>query len=282
MIIFRTISALRNYLGTVISHTKTIGFVPTMGALHAGHLSLIQESQHVCDVTVVSIFVNPLQFNDATDFEKYPVTTERDCMLLEQQHTDILFLPDVKEMYPDGALLQQAFDLGSIETVWEGRYRPGHFQGVCRVVKRLLEIVEPTRLFLGQKDYQQCKVIQRLVQLTDIETQLVIVSTLREKDGLAMSSRNVRLNHEQHQQATAIYQQLTWIKENITKNSPDELTQQAVNALLKAGFSSIDYVAIADAENLQPINEMSENQKVVVLIAAFIGEVRLIDNMLIN
>jgi pantoate--beta-alanine ligase len=282
MIIFKTIPALRSYLQLLNSQNKSVGFVPTMGALHAGHLSLIHQAQTVCDVTVVSIFVNPTQFNDATDFEKYPVTIEKDCLLLEQQRTDILFLPRVTEMYPEGPMKYQHFDLGNLETVWEGRYRPGHFQGVCQVVKRLLEIVEPDQLFLGQKDYQQCKVIQRLIALTGMTTTLNIVPTLRETNGLAMSSRNVRLHTEERQSAAAIYQQLTWIKENLAIQSFEMLVQQATAALLAAGFSKVDYVAIADSETLQPAAAMADQQKLIAMVAAFMGEVRLIDNLLLN
>lgn len=282
MIIFKTILALRSYLHLLNSHKKKIGFVPTMGALHAGHLSLIHQAQMACDVTVVSIFVNPTQFNDPADFEKYPVTIENDCLQLEQQHTDILFLPGVKEMYPEGVIKHQQFDLGILETVWEGRYRPGHFQGVCQVVKRLLEILQPHELFLGQKDYQQCKVIQRLIELTDIKTQLNIIPTLRETNGLAMSSRNVRLTGDQRKLAAAIYQQLIWIKVNLAAQSFEKLVQQATNALLKAGFSKVDYVAIANTKTLQSASAISGNQKLIGLIAAFMGEVRLIDNLLLN
>lgn len=282
MIIFKKISALQHHLDSLKSSKKAIGFVPTMGALHDGHLLLVQQSKTVCEVTVVSIFVNPTQFNDLTDFEKYPVTIEKDCLQLEQQHADILFLPSVTEMYPEGMMNQKPFDLGILETVLDGHYRPGHFQGVCQVVKRLLDIVQPKQLFLGQKDYQQCKVIQRLITVTGINASLVIVPTQREKDGLAMSSRNVRLTDEQRLQATAIYQQLIHVRDSVGTVSPLYLTQQATAALLHSGFSKVDYVAIADAESLEPLQSFSDNKKAIALIAAFIGNVRLIDNMLLR
>ena len=282
MIIFKTIPALQSHLRLLNSQKKTTGFVPTMGALHAGHLSLIHQAQMACNVTVASIFVNPTQFNDAADFEKYPVTIEKDCLQLEQQQTDILFLPGVTEMYPAGILQHQHFNLGNLETVWEGRYRPGHFQGVCQVVKRLLEIVQPHQLFMGQKDYQQCKVIERLIELTHSKTRLNIIPTLRETNGLAMSSRNVRLNTEQRQLAAAIYQQLTWLKKNLATQSFENLIQQATAALLAAGFSKVDYVAIANSDTLQPASGIPDNQQLVGLIAAFMGEVRLIDNLVLN
>lgn len=282
MIIFKTILSLQNYLGKQKRTGKSIGFVPTMGALHTGHLSLIQQSQMACNVSVASIFVNPTQFNDPKDFEKYPVTLNKDCLKLEQQQTDVLFLPSINEIYPHGIALQQAFDLGNLENIFEGHYRPGHYKGVCQVVSRLLNIVQPDQLFLGQKDYQQCKVISRLVQLMGINTQINIASTLREPDGLAMSSRNVRLNTEQRQQSTAIYRQLEMIKENVALLSIEQLVQQATASLLQAGFSKVDYVAIANADNLQPLTAITQNQNAIALIAAFMGDIRLIDNLMLT
>lgn len=282
MIIFKTISAIRAYLEKPFLQTQTIGFVPTMGALHAGHLSLIQESKQACDVTVASIFVNPTQFNDPKDYEKYPVTIEEDCRLLEEAKTDLLFLPSVKEMYPDGTASPKHYDLGELENLLEGRYRPGHFQGVCQVVEHLLEIVKPARLFMGQKDYQQCMVIQRLLQITGMPVQLNVSPTLREKDGLAMSSRNVRLTADQRQRATAIYEQLKRIKEKYTSQDLFSLQQEATEQLQNVGFSKVDYVSIADANTLQPITQPYNETKAVALIAAFMGDVRLIDNLLLN
>jgi pantoate--beta-alanine ligase len=282
MIIFKTVSSLQQYLKKLKAQRKTIGFAPTMGALHQGHLSLIQQSQQQCDVSVVSIFVNPTQFNDPKDFEKYPITIENDCLLLEEQKADILFLPSVTEMYPDGMGSKKHYELGELETLLEGSFRPGHFQGVCQVVERLLQIVEPHQLFLGQKDYQQCMVLQKLIELDGFNTQLNISPTLREKDGLAMSSRNMRLSAEQRQKATAIYKVLTRIKEQFDADSVELLQRQAAENLLAAGFSKIDYVSIADAATLHPLNDSDKNKKAVALVAAFMGEVRLIDNLLLN
>ncbi len=282
MIIFKTISAIRTYLEKPALQTKIVGFVPTMGALHQGHLSLIQESKQACDITVASIFVNPTQFNDPKDYEKYPVTIDQDCRLLEEAQTDILFLPSVNEMYPNGTASPKHYYLSELENLLEGRYRPGHFQGVCQVVEHLLEIVKPTQLFMGQKDYQQCIVIQQLIQTTGIQVQLNVSPTLREKGGLAMSSRNVRLTEDQRQKATTIYQQLKWIKDNYGSLDTLSLEQKATESLKNTGFAKVDYVSIADATTLQPITEHDDKKKAVALVAAFMGDVRLIDNLLLN
>lgn len=282
MIIFRTEKDLNQYLRKRKQEGKTIGFVPTMGALHPGHLSLIKICQQHCSITVASIFVNPTQFNDPKDFEKYPVTIEKDCLLLEKQHTDILFLPSVQEVYPDGLSSETHYDLDGLDLLLDGTHRPGHFQGVCQVVQRLLEIVLPDKLLLGQKDYQQCMILKKLIAFMGINTEIFIVPISREVDGLAMSSRNVRLNKLERRQAPAIYQQLKWIQENWIKKEITELKTTARENLLKAGFQKVDYVEIVDFQNLTPVKAVDSNKKAVVLIAAFLGEVRLIDNMIIN
>ena len=206
MILFKKSTDLRKYLDSQTKKQDTVGFVPTMGALHEGHLSLIKMSKKENQITVCSIFINPAQFNDPVDFKNYPETIEKDIALLDSVLCDILFLPDVEEVYPDGLNITKHYDLGTLETILEGKYRPGHFQGVCKVVHRLLEIVKPTRLYIGQKDYQQCKVITRLLELikNEIELEIIICPTLREKDGLAMSSRNLRLNSEERKMAKMI------------------------------------------------------------------------------
>ena len=198
MILFKKANDLRKWLDAQHKNGKRIGFVPTMGALHPGHISLIKKSKTENPVTVCSIFINPSQFNDPADFKKYPVTIETDIDMLEEADCDALFLPGSEEIYPDGYSNSKLYDIGYLETVLEGKYRPGHFQGVCMVVDRLLDIVQPDQLFLGQKDYQQCMVIKRLLILkgqTD-KIGLSICPTLREADGLAMSSRNLRLSEK--------------------------------------------------------------------------------------
>lgn len=281
MIIFKKGLPLQNRLKQLKNINKKIGFVPTMGALHNGHLALIEQSKSPDTTTVCSIFVNPTQFNDKKDFEKYPVTIENDIYLLEKANTDILFIPAVDEIYPDGLATNFSYDLGYLETMLEGFYRPGHFQGVCRVMHKLLNIVQSDDLFMGQKDYQQCMVIKRLIELYKIPTQLHLVPTRREESGLAMSSRNVRLSDEAKQKASAIFKALGFIKNNISSLSIDQLKEKATAIILDAGFEKIDYIEICDADSLMPLNKFQQT-KMVALAAAFIEGVRLIDNMLLN
>ena len=250
-----------------------------MGALHAGHISLITISNLEADITVCSIFVNPTQFNDPKDFQKYPITLEKDIALLEAAGVDILFLPSVAELYPDGTANLEHYDLGSLETLLEGKYRPGHFQGVCQVMQRLLRIVLPDQLFMGQKDYQQCMVIQRLLTLMGLPTRLHRCPIVREADGLAMSSRNIRLNPTERANATAMYQALLSLSQNFRIN-PNPSLAEAGTILKKAQFR-IDYISVADANTLEPVSDPTTGTAVVALIAAFQGDTRLIDNMLL-
>ena len=258
-----------------------IGYVPTMGALHNGHLSLIERSKGENGTTVCSIFVNPTQFNDKIDFEKYPVKLEDDIALLINAGCDILFLPTVAEIYLDGTDLKK-YDLASLETLWEGKYRAGHFQGVCQVMDRLLGIIQPNKLYLGQKDYQQCMVIQKLIHLSGFNTILTICSTVREKSGLAMSSRNMRLSEKNKDAAITIFESLTYIKKNINNTSIELMKDTVTKNLLYNGFTSIDYVAVCNADTLENIIAFNPSTPTVALIAAFIDGVRLIDNMLIS
>jgi pantoate--beta-alanine ligase len=225
--------------------------------------------------------VNPTQFNDQKDFEKYPVTLDNDILLLEKAGCEVLFLPSVKEIYPSGTSHLPHYDLGYLESVLEGKYRPGHFQGVCQVVHRLLTITEPDELFLGQKDFQQCMVIKQMIKLTVLPVEIKICATLRESDGLAMSSRNMRLNNEERQTAVEIYQTLTQMKQQLKPGSVVSVKEQAAGYLIKKGFKP-DYTELANAETLELINEWNGKDKVVALIAAYLNEVRLIDNMIIT
>jgi pantoate--beta-alanine ligase len=283
MILFKKVTDLRNYLDAQVSKGKKIGFVPTMGALHPGHISLVKACSEVNDLTVSSIFINPTQFNDKKDFEKYPITIEQDIRLLGSAGCDILLLPSVAEMYPDGTGQQMHYDIGELETRLEGKYRPGHFQGVCMVVHRLLDIVQPHNLYLGQKDYQQCMVIAKLLEVTGIgnKTSVTICPTLREPSGLAMSSRNMRLTEEEKTRAATIYRALCLIKDQLAKGDITLLKEKA-NALLEDNHFRVDYVEIADARTLEPAHMWDGKQKLVALVAAFLGEVRLIDNLLIS
>jgi pantoate--beta-alanine ligase len=283
MILFKKITDLCKWLEIQRKENKSTGFVPTMGALHPGHISLVETSLKKNAVTVSSIFVNPTQFNDQKDFERYPITIEKDIDLLEDAGCDVLFLPAVNEMYPDGLIAKTHYNLGHLENILEGKYRPGHFQGVCRVVQRLLEIVQPDNLYLGQKDYQQCKVITKLVELMGQKGKISIIisPTLREANGLAMSSRNMRLNDTERKKAATIYQCLSKIKETLEKGSLEKIKKQAITDLEQAGFKT-DYVEIADAYDLTLLNDWDGKQKLVALIAAYINDVRLIDNMVLN
>lgn len=258
-----------------------LGFVPTMGALHQGHISLIQASKLACDITLCSIFVNPTQFNDPVDFEKYPVTAEADIEMLKAVDCDILFLPDVNEVYPQGTRPSKLYSLGNLERILEGKYRPGHFQGVCQVMDRLLNIVVPDTLFMGEKDYQQGRVVQHILSDGTIPfpVKLIIVPTKREINGLAISSRNIRIPSEDLTTAAVLYQTLQFIQENLHKGNLPSLTDLAVIRLLKAGFEKVDYIAIARAESLELIKEWNGRDKIVILGAAFLNGVRLIDNI---
>jgi pantoate--beta-alanine ligase len=279
MILFRRSADLSKWLNQEIAFDKSIGFVPTMGALHEGHISLITISKKETDITVCSIFINPTQFNDPKDFQKYPVTLEKDIALLEAAGVDVLFLPGVAELYPNGTTNLEHYDLGSLETLLEGRYRPGHFQGVCQVMYRLLSIVRPDDLFMGQKDYQQCMVIARLLTLMDLPTQLHRCPIIREPDGLAMSSRNQRLNPAQRSNATAIYRALLLLGQEFRIAPTTALV--AAGAILKQADFHIDYISVADAVTLEPVIDPANDTPGVALIAAFQGEVRLIDNRMI-
>lgn len=282
MIIIKETSVLQKLLLKSKSQNKSIGFVPTMGALHNGHISLIKESLAKDDITIVSIFINPTQFNDSNDYEKYPITLESDIRLLDQVKTSILFLPALNEIYPNGLQSSFKYNLGFLETTLEGFYRPGHFQGVCRVVHKLLGIIDPTNLFMGQKDYQQCMVVGKLIELHKIPTRLNIIPTERETTGLAMSSRNMRLSADAKQKACNIYKVLNFIKDNITTYAIPELQTKAHEMLMNAAFQKIDYIEICNAKTLMPVNEYDGQTKLVALAAAFIEEVRLIDNLLLN
>jgi len=290
MIIFKKAKDLQDCLGTfrLKGHSSpgvqsAIGFVPTMGALHDGHISLLKTSVNENQVTVCSIFVNPAQFNDPTDFKKYPSTLEQDIFKLESNSCDVLFLPNVEEVYPDGIAKRDHYDLGYIETILEGEFRPGHFQGVCMAVERLLNIVLPDNLYLGQKDYQQCMIITRLIHLMGIQkkVQIRICPILREKDGLAMSSRNMRLNLEQRAQAPIIYKTLLFLKDNLGKGSLKDLKKEAMHLLEEQGVRA-DYIEIADAKTLKPINEWDSRTNILGLAAGYIDGVRLIDNLILS
>ena len=280
MIIFKKAADIGQFLHKTGEKKTKTGFVPTMGALHQGHISLIETAKSGGDLVIASIFVNPTQFNDANDFQNYPVTIEQDIDQLEHAGCDVLFLPSVEEMYPDGLVNKTPYDLGYLETVLEGKYRPGHFQGVCQVVHRLLTIIPADHLYLGQKDFQQCMVIKKMAELKGLKTKIIICPTLREADGLAMSSRNMRLNKEARQKAVEISRVLLHIKASVKPGDLSALKKGSVEQLTRAGFKT-DYAEIADANSLELVDNWDGKRKLVALCAAFIGEIRLIDNMLL-
>ncbi len=281
MIVFKKIKELSSFIEQEKKKGKSIGFAPTMGALHDGHISLIINSRTSNVLTVSSIFVNPTQFNNANDFDKYPITIEKDIDLLEKNGCDILFMPTVKEMYPNGFVNPLHYNLSYLETVLEGKYRPGHFQGVCQVVHRLLSIVQPHNLYIGQKDYQQCMVIKKLIETTHLNINVIIGSTVREPDGLAMSSRNMRLNNEERKKAVKISEVLFFIKKEIKSGYIEDLKERAVNYLSAQGIK-VDYIAIATADTLEVLENWDGKCPIVALAAVYLNEVRLIDNMLLN
>jgi pantoate--beta-alanine ligase len=278
MIILHTIEETRRWLTGHRSGGKTTGFVPTMGALHQGHLQLISRSCKENDITGCSIFVNPIQFNNPEDLAKYPRTLEQDAEMLEKEGCDLVFAPSVEEMYPEP--VTEKYDFGQLESVMEGRYRPGHFNGVAVVVKKLFDIVEPDRAYFGEKDFQQLRIIQALVEMKNIPVEIVPCPTIRESDGLAMSSRNRRLNPEERIHAAEIYKTLQQAGELIKTFPVDEVREISSKRLMSKGFI-VDYFEIANSGTLQPAKIREEDPGVIACVAAFLGKVRLIDNMIL-
>lgn len=259
---------------------KTIGFVPTMGALHEGHLSLVKRSKAENDITVVSIFVNPIQFNNNSDLENYPRTFETDSQLLESMGTDIIFAPNADEMYPDAP--SEKYDFGALETVMEGEFRPGHFNGVAVVVKRLFDICIPHKAYFGMKDFQQLAIIKALVRQKDIPVQIIACPTVREEDGLAMSSRNTRLTEKQRQQSTVISKALFSASHKHSSTTIDALKKEMTDEINACSELKTEYIEFVDENTLIPVSSWDTSSKVVACIAVWAGEVRLIDNLPIN
>lgn len=254
-----------------------IGFVPTMGALHEGHLSLIRKSKSENEITCCSIFVNPIQFNNPDDFAKYPKVLDRDLELLRQEGCEIVFAPSAQEMYPIAP--RTKFDFGSLETVMEGAFRPGHFNGVAIVVSKLFHLVQPGVAYFGRKDLQQTKVIQQLVDDLQFPLELSICDTWREGDGLAMSSRNVRLSAEHRARAVVLYQELLKAKELLILGHPvTDISVSAIKSIDLMNNVKTEYFQIVNAETLLPFTEKPAGE-IAICVAAYFGEVRLIDNV---
>ena len=259
---------------------ESISFVPTMGCLHVGHLSLIEKAQSLADHVVVSIFVNPLQFDNTEDLLKYPSTLDEDVRKLKEINVDLVFVPETASFYPEGASKVEQIELGGITTLLEGAQRPGHFAGVATVVKRLFDLIQPNSAIFGEKDFQQLMVIKRLVEKFSLDIEIIGVPIFREHDGLAMSSRNTRLSENERNIAPEIYQQLEFVKSAINAGASDyaELEHTACENLASAGFVP-EYVAIRATDTLLPPQNHDELK--VILIAAKLGKIRLIDNILV-
>jgi pantoate--beta-alanine ligase len=275
--IFNTRESLQQHLLQLKASGKTIGFVPTMGALHPGHLSLIEQAQQQNDVIVCSIFVNPTQFNDPKDLEKYPRTIEADVALLEQVNCDVLFNPAVNVMYADNE--QWHLEIGELENLLEGKFRPGHYQGVTQVVYKLFKMVEPDTAYFGQKDYQQVAVISKMVQLLNLPVKLVMCDILRETDGLAMSSRNIHLTADDRHHALVLSKTLNWIKDNFSTDNIPGLKSKAEQLISTEPGVELDYFEIADGDTLHPATK--DSKSIVALVAAKVGKTRLIDNVVL-
>ncbi|MFI3320462.1 MAG: pantoate--beta-alanine ligase [Rikenellaceae bacterium] len=257
--------------------SELVGFVPTMGALHAGHVSLVERARRECDVVVVSIFVNPTQFNDKGDLVSYPRTPEADAQLVEAAGADYVLMPSVEEIYPEED--KRKFDFGALESVMEGATRPGHFNGVGQVVSRLFDIVKPQRGYFGQKDFQQVAIIRSMVAQLNIDIEIVEVPTLRGEDGLALSSRNQLLSAEHRAVAPYIYKAISGVKELMGQMSPSEAEAEATKQINATGLLEVIYLHIVDGVTLQRIESWSDADKIQLCTAVQAGAVRLIDNV---
>jgi pantoate--beta-alanine ligase len=281
MLVFHKVDDISGYLHNLRSAGKTIGFVPTMGALHQGHLELVRMAKDGCDIAVVSIFVNPSQFNDPGDLAKYPRMPEKDTALLLGVGCDVLFLPPVEEIYPRGLDFTLRMDFRQLDQVMEGVFRPGHFEGMATVVNRLVNIVDPDRLYMGQKDFQQLSIVRDMLRQLGSRVELVMCPTVREADGLAMSSRNLRLTPEMRAVAPVIYQTLAWVK-NAFGTSPGRMLEAAAKDRLSQAGLKPEYFEIVDGISLLSVDSPADSDFVVACTAAFAGEVRLIDNLLLK
>jgi pantoate--beta-alanine ligase len=285
LIIFTQATDLRIHLDGQRREGRTIGLVPTMGALHGGHAALLSASKAICDFTVASVFVNPTQFDDSGDLEAYPRTPHSDEQLLRNAGCDCLYRPEIDDIYPDPTATDptSSLDFGPLTSVLEGAYRPGHFAGVAQVVYRLLDRVRPHRLFLGQKDYQQVAVIRKLIELLQLDVEVDTVATIREADGLALSSRNRRLTPADRRTAGYINCHLAAAAAGIRVGWPArEMERLAFKALSRLPGAEVEYVSVADGRTLQPYIDGDSAGEIVVLTAVRIGGVRLIDNRIVR
>lgn len=280
MLVIHKISKIEQLIAEQRQIGKTIGFVPTMGALHQGHISLIELSKQQTTFTVCSIFVNPTQFNNNADLTHYPRTPEADIKLLEAAGCDVLYMPEVSDVYPENDT--RKFDFGYLDNILEGATRPGHFNGVGQVVSILLEGVKPDKAYFGSKDYQQVMVVKSLVKQLNLHVDIIPCPILREPDGLAMSSRNVRLNEQERLEAAAIPEMMKLGNQILKLYGIAETKKYIISVVATIPNMKLDYYEVCDAETLEAISEIKPNQKAISLIAVFVGNIRLIDNWMVN
>lgn len=282
MKILKTSKELVELLASLKKSNSNIGFVPTMGALHAGHISLLERAIQENDTVICSIFVNPTQFNDPKDLEKYPRPIEQDIALLTKAGCHILFMPEVSDIYADETEWTHSF--GELETVWEGAMRPGHFKGVGQIVYKLFSIVNPTNAYFGQKDFQQTLIIKKLISDFNLSINLHVCPIIREENGLAMSSRNIRLSAEDRANSGKIFEALNFTKEQICagQRNLSVLKEKAKVILSAVPNLQIEYVDIVNPENLNIVTEINENDKLLMIIAVKLAGTRLIDNMYVK
>ena len=277
-----TVAELQKEIKKLKMNGKTVGFAPTMGALHQGHMSLMQASNDENDITVCSVFVNPTQFNEKSDLDKYPRTLVEDQKMLKKNGVDIVFAPTTEEVYPKKLKTELNLDFKGLDQEMEGEFRPGHFEGVAQVVKRLLDIVTPDALYMGQKDFQQFTLVHFMMNHFDLPTQLRVIPIVREESGLAMSSRNVRLTPKNKTNAAELSKVLRYVKRNKYKKSCKELQDYAMTRLGNIPDFRPEYFTIADANTLRSIPNCKDSNYIVACTAVWAGEVRLIDNMVLR
>ena len=277
MQIFKHKKKLKTYLNKLYDEKKTVGFVPTMGAIHKGHLKLILESKQQCDITICSIFINPTQFNNKKDFANYPKTLSLDIKLLKKSLCDILYCPDVDDVYE--RIITNTYNFNSLTQFMEGVFRPGHFDGMATIVEKLLNIIKPDVAFFGQKDLQQLQIVKKLVAQMNCKTKIVGVNTYREKNGLAKSSRNKLLTTEQKRLASNIFKSLVYCKEN--KHLSIKNLKNFVQSNLKKHKIELEYVEFVEIQSMTPVSSLSKGKKIAICIAAYLDDVRLIDNIIL-
>ncbi len=272
------LSEFKKYRESLDSFSQKIGFVPTMGALHKGHLSLLEKAKKSSDISIVSIFVNPSQFNDPKDLKNYPRNVETDLKLLSPYNPDIVFIPEVDDIYPEPD--NRKFEFGILDKVMEGKHRPGHFNGVAQVVSRLFDIVQPHLAFFGQKDFQQLAIIKSLVKQLDYKIEIVSCPIIREKNGLAMSSRNQLLTKKEREESAFLYEVLQEAKSLFPSTSLDVIVGLVSEKINTKPIFQLDYFELVDSDNLKPVKEWDYKSELIACIAVKINKIRLIDNLI--